>query len=97
MVACQNGLKRIAKLAMRHECDLNAQNLAGNTALHFCFMYGFGDELSTYLLSKGADSSIKNKARLARSRLRFDVGRHALLHRSPRRAGHDDDASAGRG
>lgn len=32
----------------------------GNTALHFCFAYGYGDSLGAYLISKGADTTVEN-------------------------------------
>ena len=54
LVACQNGLRRIAKLALRHGASMDTQNDAGNTALHFCFMYGFADSLGDLLLQAGA-------------------------------------------
>lgn len=61
--ACQNGLKRMAKLALRHGADINLKNFtSGNTPLHFCFKYGYGDTLGAYLISKGADDSIRNHA-----------------------------------
>uniref|UniRef100_K3WEQ9 Uncharacterized protein n=1 Tax=Globisporangium ultimum (strain ATCC 200006 / CBS 805.95 / DAOM BR144) TaxID=431595 RepID=K3WEQ9_GLOUD len=60
-IACQNGLKRMAKLALRRGVNINNQNLRGNTALHFCFSYGYGDTLGAYLISKGADTTIENK------------------------------------
>ena len=69
LVACQNGLKRIAKLALKCGADINLQNGAGNTALHFCYMYGFGDTLGTYLLEKGADDAVRNR----RSQTCYDV------------------------
>ncbi|KAE8899765.1 hypothetical protein PF005_g21875 [Phytophthora fragariae] len=59
-IACQNGLKRIAKLALRRGANINSQNNRGNTALHFCFAYGYGDSLGAYLISKGADTTIEN-------------------------------------
>ena len=59
-VACQNGLKKLAKIALRRGADINARNYKGNTPLHFCFTYGYGDSLGTYLISKGADPEIKN-------------------------------------
>jgi len=62
IIACQNGLKRMAKLALRRGCDMDARNSRGNTALHFCYAYGYGDSLGTYLLSKGADATVRNHA-----------------------------------
>ncbi|KAG2917468.1 hypothetical protein PC115_g10715 [Phytophthora cactorum] len=59
-IACQNGLKRITKLALRRGANINSQNNRGNTALHFCFAYGYGDSLGAYLISKGADTTIEN-------------------------------------
>ncbi|KAG1701493.1 hypothetical protein DVH05_010793 [Phytophthora capsici] len=59
-IACQNGLKRIAKLALRRGANINSRNNRGNTALHFCFAYGYGDSLGAYLISKGADTTIEN-------------------------------------
>ncbi|POM57451.1 Hypothetical protein PHPALM_38033 [Phytophthora palmivora] len=59
-IACQNGLKRIVKLALRRGANINSQNNRGNTALHFCFAYGYGDSLGAYLISKGADTTIVN-------------------------------------
>ena len=37
--SCQQGRKRMAKLAMRYDCNLDAQNHNGHTALHYCFQY----------------------------------------------------------
>ena len=54
-IACQNGLKRIAKLALRSGAEINLQNSNGNTPLHFCFGLSFGETLGTYLISKGAN------------------------------------------
>jgi hypothetical protein len=84
-IACQNGRKRIAKLALRKGADINARNVSvcrnkwcpprvavhffrlvcsqhrGNTPLHFCYQYGYGESLGEYLLEKGADDSIRNE------------------------------------
>ena len=38
-IACQNGNKRLAKLALRRGANINASNVRGNTALHFCYKY----------------------------------------------------------
>ena len=37
--SCQQGRRRMAKLAMRYNCNLDAQNHNGHTALHYCFQY----------------------------------------------------------
>ena len=58
-VACQNGLKRMAKIVLKNGADMNVQNNLGNTPLHFCFQYGFA-ELGAYLITKGADTTICN-------------------------------------
>lgn len=62
IIACQNGLKRIVKLALRRGCDIDAQNLRGNTALHFCYAYGNGATLGAYLVEKGANPTVRNHA-----------------------------------
>jgi hypothetical protein len=63
-VACQNGLKKLAKIALRQGADINSRNYKGNTPLHFCYTYGYGDTLGTYLISKGADPAIRNHSGL---------------------------------
>eukprot|EP01039_Chlorochromonas_danica_P000903 gene903-984_t len=59
-IASQNGSKRLIKLCLRRGASLNLQNLTGQTALHFAFGYGY-NEAGEYLVSKGADDSIRNK------------------------------------
>ena len=59
-ISCQNGHKRIMKCALRRGADINAFNYKGNSPLHFCFKYGFGSTLGAYLISKGADVTIRN-------------------------------------
>lgn len=59
-ISCQNGHKRVLKLALRRGADINSTNHRGNSALHFCFKYGFGSTLGAYLIGKGADVSIRN-------------------------------------
>eukprot|EP00657_Telonema_sp_P-1_P007490 TRINITY_DN27391_c0_g1_i2.p1 TRINITY_DN27391_c0_g1~~TRINITY_DN27391_c0_g1_i2.p1 ORF type:complete len:190 (-),score=43.22 TRINITY_DN27391_c0_g1_i2:292-861(-) len=63
MIACQNGLKRIAKLVLRHGVDMNMSNNRGHTALHYCFQYGY-ETLGEYLITKGADPTLCNNAGL---------------------------------
>ncbi|KAL7514940.1 hypothetical protein ACHAXN_013074 [Cyclotella atomus] len=60
-VGCQNGSKRVVKLALRYGADIDASNSSGNTALHFAFKYGFGESLGRYLISKGANTNVRNK------------------------------------
>jgi len=59
-VACQNGNKRIAKLAIKYGGDMDAQNTKGNTGLHFLFAYGYPD-VAEYFIEKGASESIRNE------------------------------------
>ena len=59
IVACQNGKKRLAKLFLRYKAGINNVNSHGNTSLHYCFTYGYGD-LGDYLISKGANATITN-------------------------------------
>lgn len=63
-IACQNGLKKMAKAALRRGADINTTNIRGNTPLHFCYAYGYGDTLGDYLLSKGANGKVRNTAGL---------------------------------
>ena len=58
-VACQNGLKRMAKIILKNYANIDVQNNLGNTPLHFCFQYGFA-ELGAYLITKGANVDIRN-------------------------------------
>jgi ankyrin repeat protein len=63
-VACQNGSKRVAKIVLRRGADINSRNHKGNTPLHYCYHYGYGDTLGQYLMSKGADASVRNNSGL---------------------------------
>lgn len=60
-VACQNGNKRIAKLAIKYGGNMDAQNLRGHTGLHFLFSYGYPD-VAEYFIEKGADEHVLNEA-----------------------------------
>ncbi|CEP03898.1 Ankyrin repeat domain-containing protein [Plasmodiophora brassicae] len=59
VVAAQNGNRRLVKLALRYGADINRQNDAGNTALHYCFAFRFYP-LGEYLIGKGADDTLRN-------------------------------------
>lgn len=58
-IACQNGVKRIAKLAIKYGGDMDAQNLKGNTGVHFLYSYGYQD-IGEYFIEKGASDQILN-------------------------------------
>ena len=59
IVAVQNNNKRILKALLRRGASINHRNRRGNTALHFAFAFGY-TELAAYLISKGADDSLRN-------------------------------------
>jgi len=59
IVAVQNNNKRILKALLRRGASINHRNRRGNTALHFAFTYGYV-QLAAYLMSKGADDSLRN-------------------------------------
>ena len=61
LMAAQSGQKRITKLLLRNDSDINASNYRGDTALHYCAEYGF-EALYDYLRSKGADADAVNDA-----------------------------------
>lgn len=58
-VACQNGNKRVGKLAIKFGGHMDAQNKKGNTGVHFLFTYNY-PELGEYFISKGANPHVKN-------------------------------------
>eukprot|EP00928_Gymnodinium_smaydae_P056672 TRINITY_DN40004_c0_g1_i1.p1 TRINITY_DN40004_c0_g1~~TRINITY_DN40004_c0_g1_i1.p1 ORF type:complete len:323 (-),score=63.59 TRINITY_DN40004_c0_g1_i1:179-1147(-) len=60
-VACQNGNKRIAKLAIKYGGDMDMQNYKGQTGLHFLFGYGYPD-IGEYFIEKGARDDILNES-----------------------------------
>jgi hypothetical protein len=64
VVAAQNDRKRISKLLVKAGADLNAVNVAGNSALHYCYAYGHFD-LAEFLERRGADVSVRNEAGVA--------------------------------
>jgi len=51
----------MAKAALRAGGDINTCNDVGNTPLHFCFAYGYGDTLGEYLIQKGGNDAAANK------------------------------------
>lgn len=63
MVAAQNNNKKMVKFLLRKGADINAQNLTGQSALHFCYGLNF-HELAKYLETKGADPLQRNALNL---------------------------------
>jgi ankyrin repeat protein len=59
-IAAQNGNKNMVKFCLRLGADINTVNGVGQSPLHFAFGYGYS-ELGEYLISKGADDSIRNR------------------------------------
>ena len=57
IVACQNGNKKIAKLALKYGCNINSINNTGKTAVNFAKRFGHTD-LADYLIDKGADDDV---------------------------------------
>jgi len=61
IIAGQNGNKKILKAILRRGGNINARNFKGNTALHYCYQFGYWDTLGKYLISKVIESiSIAN-------------------------------------
>ena len=63
IIACQNSHGKIVKMAVRYECDLDAQNKRGNSALHFSVAYGF-QAISDFLIEHGARTDLANESGL---------------------------------
>lgn len=61
IVAAQNNRKRVTKMCVKAGVPLDAQNKQGNTALHYCYGYGYF-ELGEYLINKGANPDAVNNA-----------------------------------
>ena len=98
IVAAQNNRKRVTKMSVRAGVPLDARNKQGNTALHYCFGYGYY-ELGEYLIDKGADDRVVNAAGetpydglSADQRRALDAARRALrAARDAKRLHRDDD------
>lgn len=54
----------MAKLALRNDANINHQNINGNTALHFCYLFGFGQTLGKFIIEQGGDENILNDKKL---------------------------------
>merc|ERR1712224_1083280 len=59
IIAAQNNQPDLVELLARSQADLNKQNKAGNTALHYAFAFKF-KAVQNILDGYGADDSIAN-------------------------------------
>lgn len=59
-IAAQNGHFDIVKLLVSRGADVNCMNNGGQTPMHMAVSYDL-DDVRDYLLSKGADDTIKNE------------------------------------
>mmetsp|Transcript_16577 Transcript_16577/g.24937 ORF Transcript_16577/g.24937 Transcript_16577/m.24937 type:complete len:602 (+) Transcript_16577:124-1929(+) len=59
IVACQNGHISVCKMLVERGARVSGCNKKGNTALHYCFAYGFA-EIGEYLISCGANEYAVN-------------------------------------
>lgn len=60
MIACRNKHRRIVEVLVTRGADVNLQDDAGNTALHICFLVRGSESIADFLISHGADDSIRN-------------------------------------
>ena len=63
ILAAQQGNKRMIKFLLRRGANMNTQNFAGNSCLHYAYAYNH-EALGQYLESKGADHSLLNSSGL---------------------------------
>ena len=54
--------RKICEMVLERGANINHTNKQGNTALHFAFAYDPSGQLAEYLIDKGADDTIANKA-----------------------------------
>jgi ankyrin repeat protein len=65
-IAAQNGHSNVVEILLEKKCNINAQNLKGNTALHMAIGYDYYDA-AVLLLQGGIDAEMKNCAGFAGS------------------------------
>lgn len=61
-IACQNNLRKMCSLLLKHGVDINAANFKLMTALDYCEAYKF-DSLAQFLISRGAVNGNSNGRR----------------------------------
>ena len=65
LVACQNVNRKVVEMCVERGANINAQNRAGNTPLHFAMAYDPEGALGEYLIDKGANDMLENKLGLS--------------------------------
>ena len=65
LVAVQNGHRKMLDLILNRGANINSQNVNGNTALHYALAFDKTGELAEFLIEKGADDGLENKAGLS--------------------------------
>ena len=60
LLAAQNSNKRLVEMLLLRGSNVNHQNQAGNTALHFALTFDQDGLLGEYLIEHGADDSLEN-------------------------------------
>jgi len=60
LLAAQNVNRKLMELALNRGADINHQNTAGNTALHFAMAYDAEGSLAEFLIQKGANDALEN-------------------------------------
>lgn len=63
-ICSQNNNKKLASLALKYGCPINARNHKGLTAMDYCVMYKF-DTMATWLSSKGGYGTRKSDSELS--------------------------------
>ena len=65
LVACQNVSRRAVEMCVERGANINAQNRAGNTPLHYAMAYDPDGSLGEFLIDKGANDMLENKLGLS--------------------------------
>ncbi len=60
IVAAQNRNKKLVEMLLLRGANINHQNAAGNTALHYAIALDPEGSLAEYLIEHGADDTIEN-------------------------------------
>ena len=64
-LACSFGHINIVEMLLDRRANINHQNTAGNTPLHYAMAYETRGDLGEYLIGRGADDMLENKKGLS--------------------------------